>query len=30
MGLGVVLAQDDKQERKRVIVYDIKRLNQVE
>jgi len=30
MGLGVVLTQDDELERKQIIVYDIRRLNQVE
>ena len=28
MGLGAVLAQDNEQERKRVIAYDVRRLNQ--
>ena len=30
MKLGVVLAQDNEQERKRVIAYDTRRLNQAE
>ncbi len=30
MGLGIVLAQDDEQERERIIAYDVRRLNQAE